>query len=114
MLGLNRDKLLPAGCRSGAEMAAHPIDRRGFSVLLGSVVASPFVARAQQANNPFRIGFVPLGLPTSATDQSFAEAFRKGLRDVGLIENRDITIDIVCLTTPKLSAASCSAVRRFL
>ena len=76
-------------------MATHPIHRRGFNVLLGSVITWPLVARAQQANNPFRIGFVPLGLPTSATDQSYVEAFRRGLRDVGLVENRDVTIDIV-------------------
>jgi hypothetical protein len=37
---------------------------------------------------------VPLGLPTNVTDQLFVEAFRKGLRDVGLVENRDVTIDI--------------------
>ena len=75
-------------------MTTHPIHRRGFNILLGSAVAWPLVTHAQQANNPFRIGYVPLGLPTNATDQSFVEAFRKGLRDVGLIENRDVTIDI--------------------
>jgi putative ABC transport system substrate-binding protein len=52
------------------------------------------VARAQQPSNPFRIGYVPLGLATNATDQTYVEAFRKGLLDVGLIENRDVTIDI--------------------
>jgi ABC-type uncharacterized transport system substrate-binding protein len=34
-------------------------------------------------------------LPTSATDQSYVEALRNGLRDVGLIENRDVTIDMI-------------------
>src|SRR5262245_17623873 len=75
-------------------MATHPIHRRSFNVLLGSALTWPFAALAQHANNPFRIGFVPLGLPTSATDQSYVEALRSGLRDVGLIENRDVTIDI--------------------
>ena len=75
-------------------MATHPVHRRGFNVLLGSAVAWPLVARAQQTNNSIRIGFVPLGLPTSSTDQSYVEAFRRGLRDVGLVENRDVTIDI--------------------
>src|SRR5215813_13858779 len=75
-------------------MATHPIHRRGFNVLLGSAVTWPLVARAQHSNSPFRIGFVPLGLPTSTTDQSYVEAFRTGLRDVGLVENRDLTIDI--------------------
>ena len=75
-------------------MTTHAIHRRGLNILLGSAVTWPLVAHAQQANNPFRIGYVPLGLPTNATDQLFVEAFRKGLRDVGLIENRDVTIDI--------------------
>jgi ABC-type uncharacterized transport system substrate-binding protein len=75
-------------------MTTHPIHRRGFNILLGSAVVWPLVAQAQQASKPFRIGYVPLGLPTNVTDQSYVEAFRKGLRDVGLIENRDVTIDI--------------------
>jgi ABC-type uncharacterized transport system substrate-binding protein len=75
-------------------MAIHPIDRRGFNILLCSAVTWPLIAHAQQTNNPFRIGYVPLGLPTNAADQLWVEAFRKGLGDVGLIENRDVTIDI--------------------
>ena len=75
-------------------MTTHPIHRRGFNILLGSALAWPLITHAQQANNPFRIGYVPLGLPSNATDQSYVEAFRKGLLDVGLIENRDVTIDI--------------------
>ena len=75
-------------------MAIHPIHRRGFNILLASAVTWPLITHAQQTNNPFRIGYVPLGLPTNAADQSFVAAFRNGLRDVGLIENRDVTIDI--------------------
>lgn len=76
-------------------MATYSVHRRGFNVLLGSAVAWPLVARAQQTNNSIRIGFVPLGLPTSATDQSYVEALRRGLLDVGLVESRDVTIDII-------------------
>src|SRR5262249_61919063 len=70
--------------------------RRGeFIALFGTGgVAWPLAARAQQPSHPFRIGYVPLGLATNATDQTYVESFRKGLRDVGLIENRDVTIDI--------------------
>ena len=69
--------------------------RREFIALFGSAgVAWPLAARAQQPSNPFRIGYVPLGLATNATDQTYVEAFRKGLLDVGLIENRDVTIDV--------------------
>jgi ABC-type uncharacterized transport system substrate-binding protein len=76
-------------------MATYPIHRREFSVLLGGAAMWPLITHAQQANNPFRIGFVPLGLPTSVTDQSYVEALRRGLRDVGLVENRDVTIDMI-------------------
>jgi hypothetical protein len=76
-------------------MMTNPIRRREFTMLLGWAALWPLAAHAQQANNPFRIGFVPLGLPTSATDQSYVEALRNGLRDVGLIENRDVTIDMI-------------------
>jgi putative ABC transport system substrate-binding protein len=69
--------------------------RREFIALCGGAgVAWPLAARAQQADKLFRIGYVPLGLPTNASDQLFVEAFRKGLHDVGLVENRDVTIDI--------------------
>jgi ABC transporter substrate binding protein len=69
--------------------------RREVIVLLGGGgLAWPLAARAQQANKPFQIGFMPLGLPTNASDRLFVEAFRKGLQDVGLIESRDVTIDI--------------------
>jgi putative ABC transport system substrate-binding protein len=69
--------------------------RRDFITLLGGAAAAwPLAARAQQTNKPFQIGFMPLGLPTNASDQLFVEAFRTGLQDVGLIENRDVTIDV--------------------
>jgi putative ABC transport system substrate-binding protein len=66
-----------------------------FKVIAGSAAAWPLAARAQQAEKPVQIGYVALGSPTNTYDQLFVEAFRQGLRDVGLIENRDITIDLV-------------------
>jgi putative tryptophan/tyrosine transport system substrate-binding protein len=39
--------------------------------------------------------FLPIGSSSNSFDQSLVEAFRQGLRDVGLVENRHITIDIV-------------------
>jgi putative tryptophan/tyrosine transport system substrate-binding protein len=38
---------------------------------------------------------LPLGLPSNPYDTSLVEAFRQGLREVGLIENRDIILDVV-------------------
>jgi putative tryptophan/tyrosine transport system substrate-binding protein len=70
--------------------------RREFITLLGGAVAAwPIAARAQQANGRVRLGFLPLGSASNAYDGSLVEAFRQGLRQVGLIENRDIVLDVV-------------------
>ena len=72
------------------------MQRREFITLIGGAAATwPLAARAQQAEKPVQIGYVALGSPSNTYDQLFVEAFRQGLRDVGLIENRDITIDLV-------------------
>jgi putative ABC transport system substrate-binding protein len=59
--------------------------RRFITLLGGAVVGLPIVARAQQAENPVRIGFLPIGSPSNAYDRSLVEAFRHGLREVGVI-----------------------------
>jgi putative ABC transport system substrate-binding protein len=71
--------------------------RRDFIAgVAGSTAAWPLAARAQQpVENLVRIGFLPIGSSSNAFDQSLVEAFRQGLREVGLIENRHITLDIV-------------------
>jgi putative ABC transport system substrate-binding protein len=61
--------------------------RREFITLIGGIAASwSFAAHAQQTKSPARIGMLPLGLPTNPYDESLVEAFRQGLREVGLIE----------------------------
>src|SRR5947209_14922210 len=73
--------------------------RRGFIALLGgAAVAWPLGARAQEAKGPVRTAFLFFGSPSNAYDQSLVEAFRQGLRQVGLIENRDIVLDIVWIS----------------
>jgi putative tryptophan/tyrosine transport system substrate-binding protein len=72
--------------------------RRDFVTLLGGAAAWPFAARAQQAKGPIRIGFLPLGSPSNSYDRSLVEAFREGLHQVGLIEGRDIVLDVVWIT----------------
>jgi putative ABC transport system substrate-binding protein len=72
------------------------MDRRKFigSIALG-LAATPLAALAQQADNPVRIGFLPIGSPSNTYDRSLVEAFRQGLREVGVIENRHVVLDIV-------------------
>src|SRR4029079_12906044 len=73
-----------------------PMRRREFIALIsGAVAAWPLVANAQQAKGSTRIGLLPFGSPSNAYDQSLVDAFRSGLRQAGLIEDRDILLDIV-------------------
>jgi putative ABC transport system substrate-binding protein len=73
--------------------------RRDFITLLGSAaVAWPARLSAQQAKGPIRIGLLPVGSPSNTHDQSLVEAFRQGLRQAGLVENRDIVLDVVWIS----------------
>jgi putative ABC transport system substrate-binding protein len=73
--------------------------RREFITLLGGAAAAwPLAARAQQYAKPFRIGFFPLGSPANQYDQSLVDAFRRGLRRIGLVENRDIALEITWIS----------------
>jgi putative ABC transport system substrate-binding protein len=70
--------------------------RRQFIVLLGSAgVFWPVCSRAQHPKKPTRIGLLPFGSPSNTYDKSLVDAFRSGLRQAGLIEDRDIVLDIV-------------------
>jgi putative tryptophan/tyrosine transport system substrate-binding protein len=68
--------------------------RREFISLVGAAATWPLAARAQIGKPPVRLGFVPLGSPSNAYDRSLVEAFQQGLSRVGLIENRDIMLDV--------------------
>jgi len=66
--------------------------RREFITGLVATTGWPFDVRAQQA--PLRVGFLPPGSPDNTYDRSLVELFRQGLRDVGVVEDRDIVLDI--------------------
>lgn len=51
------------------------------------------LAEAQPAAAPL-IGLLPLGSPTDAYDQSLVEAFREGLREAGVVEPRDVMLEV--------------------
>jgi putative tryptophan/tyrosine transport system substrate-binding protein len=71
------------------------LKRRQFITTLAGVAAVPLTARAQPQKNPVRLGFVPLGSPANAYDRSLVEAFQQGLRRVGLVENKDVILDVI-------------------
>jgi putative tryptophan/tyrosine transport system substrate-binding protein len=87
--------------------------RREFITLLGGAVAWPVAARAQQAENPVRIGFLPIGSPSNTYDQSLVEAFQRGLREVGVVENRHVVLDFVWIRNePELPQAVTELMQR--
>ena len=63
--------------------------RREFLSYLAGAVAWPVAARAQRGG-PYRIGFLWHG-PDEFEDA--LEAFRDGLRELGYVEGRNITIE---------------------
>jgi len=71
------------------------VKRREFITALGGAAAWPLAARAQQHRGPVRLAFIPLGSPSNPYDRSLFEAFQRGLRRVGLIENQDVALDVV-------------------
>jgi putative ABC transport system substrate-binding protein len=63
--------------------------------LLACLLAPALAVEAQPASSPVRIGMLPLGSPSNPYDRSLVEAFRQGLREAGLIENRHVVLDVV-------------------
>jgi putative ABC transport system substrate-binding protein len=88
--------------------------RRQFITMLGGAAAAwPLAALAQQAENPVRIGFLPLGSPSNKYDGSLVEAFRQGLREIGVVENRQVVLDVAWVgSEPELPHAVSEVVRR--
>jgi putative ABC transport system substrate-binding protein len=82
------------------------VKRREFIAALGGAAAWPLAARAQQPKGLIRIGLLPLGSPSNAYDVSLVEAFRQGLGKVGLIEDRDVVLDVVWVTSKAQEAVA--------
>src|SRR5512144_2395359 len=66
--------------------------RRALITLLGGAVVWPLAARAQQAGSVLRIGLLWPGASPPAPPRM--DAFRQGLRDSGLVEGRDVVIEL--------------------
>jgi putative tryptophan/tyrosine transport system substrate-binding protein len=63
--------------------------RREFIAGLGGAAAWPLAARAQQRALIPKIGWLHVGM----RDESVLAAFRKGLREIGLVEGRNVAIE---------------------
>jgi putative ABC transport system substrate-binding protein len=83
--------------------------RRQFIALLGgAVVAWPLAGLAQEAGKVRRIGFLRVGEPPAA----FIDGFRRGLREVGLVEGRDFVIEFALpQSTAQVPGAAAELVR---
>jgi putative tryptophan/tyrosine transport system substrate-binding protein len=69
--------------------------RREFITLVGGATAWPFAVRAQRTESATLIGMLPIGTPSNTYGKSLVEAFRQSLRGAGIVENRDVTLDVV-------------------
>jgi putative ABC transport system substrate-binding protein len=67
------------------------MDRRAFITVVGQIfLAVPFAAEAQPTGRVYRLGY----LSASGTfSNTYAEAFRQGLRDLGWVEGQNIVIE---------------------
>jgi ABC-type uncharacterized transport system substrate-binding protein len=72
--------------------------RECIGLLAAAALAWPAPTRGQPFKSPVRVAMLPLGSPTNAYDLSLVEAFKRGLRQVGLTENRDIALDVIWIT----------------
>jgi putative tryptophan/tyrosine transport system substrate-binding protein len=84
--------------------------RRQFITLLGGAAATwPLAGLAQEAAKVRRIGFLRVGEPPAA----FIDGFRRGLREVGLVERRDFVIEFALpQSTAQVPGAAAELVRR--
>src|SRR5205809_298861 len=70
------------------------MDRRTF--LVGTrivLVAAPLIAKAQQGEKVYRLGYLAGGWPDERT-RLILDSFRQALRDLGYLEGRNIVIEV--------------------
>ncbi len=66
------------------------VQRRGFLIAAGALLAAPLATEAQHPATIARIGYLAANLNTSPP---LPEAFRQGLRDLGYVEGRNVVIE---------------------
>jgi putative tryptophan/tyrosine transport system substrate-binding protein len=76
-------------------------------------LAGAWLAEAQPVNSLPRIGILPFGSPSNPHDLSLVEAFRSGLREAGVVENRDAVLDVAWTgSEPEIGTAVSGLVQR--
>ena len=64
--------------------------RRNFLIAVGTLLAAPLAAEAQQAAKVARIGYLS---PNLAASPHLRDAFLQGLRDLGYVDGRNVVIE---------------------
>jgi putative tryptophan/tyrosine transport system substrate-binding protein len=83
--------------------------REVIALLGGAAVAWPLAARAQEVGKVRRIGFLRVGPPPA----SFIDGFRRGLRDLGLVEDKHYVIEFgLAQSTAQITSIATELVRR--
>ena len=68
------------------------MERRTYlGVMAGGLLAAPLAAEAQQAGKVYRIGMLERTSP--GTNAANLEAFRRGLRELGYVEGKNLVIE---------------------
>ena len=70
------------------------MNRREIIAGLGTAVAWPLAARAQQGDRVRRIGVLMPGDENDPRRKSFVSAFRQALADLGWTDGRNVRIDL--------------------
>jgi putative tryptophan/tyrosine transport system substrate-binding protein len=70
------------------------MNRRAFVTGLGAVLAAPLAAEAQQMGNVWRIGYLRFGVTPTSGSGPASDPFLQGLRDLGYVEGRNLTLEI--------------------
>jgi putative ABC transport system substrate-binding protein len=66
------------------------VDRRAFVAgMAGGLLAAPLAAEAQETGKVARLGMLNVGSPPAP----FVESFKQGLRELGYVEGRNISIE---------------------
>src|SRR5262245_24025773 len=68
--------------------------RQFIKLIIGTAASWPFAAHAQQPDRMRRIGVLMSLTADDAEAQARLAAFVRGLRDLGLVEGRDVRIDV--------------------